>query len=61
MVMTARSHWNGVRMRTTQAAADPDDALRAVTLPVDWDDEAAAALARMAPGRGTVRLDSPLL
>ncbi|MBB2156169.1 vitamin B12-dependent ribonucleotide reductase [Gluconacetobacter diazotrophicus] len=56
MVMTARSHWNGVRMRTTQAAADPDDALRAVTLPVDWDDEAAAALARMAPGRGTVRL-----
>ncbi|MBB2202690.1 TSCPD domain-containing protein [Gluconacetobacter tumulisoli] len=54
--MTARSHWNGVRMRTTQAAADPDDAPRAVTLPVDWDDEAAAALARMTPGRGPVRL-----
>lgn len=54
--MTARSHWNGVRMRTTQAAADPDDALRAVTLPVDWDDEAAGALARLAPGRGAARL-----
>jgi ribonucleoside-diphosphate reductase alpha chain len=43
-------------MRTTQAAADPDDAPRAVTLPVDWDDEAAAALARLTPGRGPVRL-----
>ncbi|WP_246387566.1 TSCPD domain-containing protein [Gluconacetobacter sacchari] len=43
-------------MRTTQAAADPDDAPRAVTLPADWDDEAAAALARLAPGRGPARL-----
>ncbi|MFT8423769.1 MAG: vitamin B12-dependent ribonucleotide reductase, partial [Gluconacetobacter sp.] len=43
-------------MRTTQAAADPDDALRAVTLPADWDDEAAAALARLASGRGAARL-----
>ncbi|NVN12627.1 hypothetical protein HUK84_16090, partial [Nguyenibacter vanlangensis] len=48
--MTARSHWNGIRMRSVQAAADPDDAPRTVTLPVDWDDEAASALVRLARG-----------
>ncbi|WP_323992199.1 vitamin B12-dependent ribonucleotide reductase [Nguyenibacter sp. L1] len=54
--MTARSHWNGIRMRSVQAAADPDDAPRAVTLPVDWDDEAASALVRLARGQGPIRL-----
>ncbi|GBQ12278.1 vitamin B12-dependent ribonucleotide reductase [Swaminathania salitolerans LMG 21291] len=51
--------WNGVRMRTAQVAADPDDlALRAVTLPVTWEDEAAAALVQLAPGTGPVRLST---
>ncbi|WP_183482053.1 TSCPD domain-containing protein [Komagataeibacter kakiaceti] len=54
--MTARSHWNGVRMRTVEAAADPDDAPRSVTLPADWDDTAAEALARLAPGHGPASL-----
>ncbi|RBM08005.1 TSCPD domain-containing protein [Novacetimonas cocois] len=54
--MTARSHWNGVRMRTVQAAADPDDAPRTVTLPADWDDTAAEALARLTPGHRPVDL-----
>ncbi|MDT8870707.1 hypothetical protein RAA17_04935 [Komagataeibacter rhaeticus] len=36
-------------MRTTEAAADPDDTPRSVTLPADWDDTAAEALARLAP------------
>ncbi|MCE2565667.1 vitamin B12-dependent ribonucleotide reductase [Komagataeibacter sp. FNDCF1] len=54
--MTARSHWNGVRMRTVEAAADPDDAPRSVTLPADWDDTAAEALARLTPGHGPVSL-----
>ncbi|KAB8124237.1 vitamin B12-dependent ribonucleotide reductase [Komagataeibacter medellinensis] len=54
--MTARSHWNGVRMRTVEAAADPDDAPRSVTLPADWDDTAAEALARLTPGHGPASL-----
>ncbi|RFP06678.1 vitamin B12-dependent ribonucleotide reductase [Komagataeibacter xylinus] len=54
--MTARSHWNGVRMRTVEAAADPDDAPRSVTLPADWDDTAAEALAQLAPGHGPASL-----
>ncbi|WP_239015876.1 TSCPD domain-containing protein [Novacetimonas hansenii] len=54
--MTARSHWNGVRMRTVQAAADPDDTPRTVTLPADWDDTAAEALARLTPGHRPIDL-----
>nr|WP_294916612.1 vitamin B12-dependent ribonucleotide reductase [uncultured Neokomagataea sp.] len=55
--MTARLHWTGVRMRTLQVTTDPDDsATRAVTLPAAWDDAAAEALARLAPGEGPVRL-----
>ncbi|PYD56644.1 vitamin B12-dependent ribonucleotide reductase [Komagataeibacter xylinus] len=54
--MTARSHWNGVRMRTVEAAADPDDTPRSVTLPADWDDTAAEAVARLAPGHGPASL-----
>jgi len=43
--MTARTHWNGVRMRATHVAATPDeDPLTRVVLPADWDDSAAAAL-----------------
>ena len=55
---TARiaAHWNGVRMRRVRAGADPDAATRLVTLPADWDDDAAAALAQLAPGRTEVSL-----
>ncbi len=55
---TARiaAHWNGVRMRRVRAGADPDAATRLVTLPADWDDGAAAALAQLAPGRAEVSL-----
>ncbi|HEY1413106.1 MAG TPA: hypothetical protein VGF36_13250 [Rhodopila sp.] len=42
--------WHGVRMRRTDASPDPDTAPRAVTLPVSWDDSAAAALAALSPG-----------
>ena len=50
------AHWNGVRMRRVRAGADPDSATRLVTLPADWDDSAAAALALLAPGRAEVSL-----
>ena len=43
-------------MRTVEAAADPDAAPRSVTLPADWDDTAAEALARLAPGHGPASL-----
>ncbi|WP_240775341.1 TSCPD domain-containing protein [Neokomagataea tanensis] len=44
-------------MRTLQVTTDPDDSsTRAVTLPAAWDDAAAEALARLAPGEGPVRL-----
>lgn len=44
--------WQGVRLRRTSAAADPDAAPRPVTLPASWDDRAAAALAALAPDAG---------
>ena len=50
------AHWNGVRMRKVRAGADPDAATRLVTLPADWDDDAAAALAQLAPGQANVSL-----
>ena len=48
--------WQGVRMRRTAAAPDPDSPPRAVTLPVEWDAAAAVALAAIAPGEGAVTL-----
>lgn len=57
--MTTLLHWNGVRMRTTHVAADPDDlALRAVTLPASWEDEAAIALLQLSASTGALRLSS---
>jgi len=50
------SLWNGVRMRRQRAAADPDAATRLVTLPADWEDEAASGLAALASGQGAVTL-----
>ncbi len=52
--MNAQRYWNGVRMRTVMASSDPDAPTRQVTLPADWDDDAAAALAGIAPGTGAV-------
>ena len=43
-------------MRRVRAGADPDAATRLVTLPADWEDDAAAALAQLAPGRAGVSL-----
>ncbi len=50
--------WHGVRMRKAAAAPDPDMPARQVTLPVGWDDRAAAALAALAPGSGRASLDT---
>jgi hypothetical protein len=43
-------------MRRTEASPDPDSPPRAVTLPAAWDEQAAAALAALAPGNGPVSL-----
>lgn len=43
-------------MRRIEASPDPDAAPRVVTLPVSWEDSAAAALAALAPGDGPVAL-----
>jgi ribonucleoside-diphosphate reductase alpha chain len=48
--------WQGVRLRRVAAAADPDSAPRQVALPAAWEDEAAAALAALAPGEGATTL-----
>ncbi len=48
--------WRGVRMRTTQAASDPDADPRQVSLPASWDDAAADALAGLVPGTGMASL-----
>jgi hypothetical protein len=55
--------WQGVRMRKAAAAADPDGLdhgapPRQVTVPVAWDDRAAAALAALAPGSVRVSLEA---
>lgn len=41
--------WEGVALRRTRAAADPDAPPRPVALPAAWDEAAAAALAALAP------------
>jgi hypothetical protein len=48
--------WQGVRMRQVAATPEPDAAPRMVTIPADWDDAAAEALAALCPGTGTVSL-----
>ena len=55
-VPSSRGRWNGVRMRVAHEAADPDAAPRRVTLPTDWEDEAAQALAALVPGSGDAAL-----
>jgi ribonucleoside-diphosphate reductase alpha chain len=48
--------WQGVRLRQTEAAPDPDCPTRLVRLPAAWDDAAAAALCELAPGTARVSL-----
>jgi hypothetical protein len=51
------SLWEGVALRRTRAAADPDAPPRPVALPAAWEEEAAAALvALVAPGQRPVSL-----
>ncbi len=56
--MSTKKPWQGVRMRTTSAAPEIDGPPRSVTLPVGWDDRAAAALAALVPGHGSVTLEA---
>ncbi|KAA2211728.1 hypothetical protein [Teichococcus oryzae] len=58
MARTTRQHpiWDGIALRRTRAAADPDSDPRPVALPATWDEGAAAALASLAPGDGPVAL-----
>jgi ribonucleoside-diphosphate reductase alpha chain len=50
--MKIHSSWHGVRMRRVTIGAEPDEAMRVVTLPASWEDSAAAGLAGLAPGSG---------
>src|SRR5580692_9504042 len=54
--MRVHRTWHGTRTRRIEIGADPDSPLRLVTLPTAWEDHAAAALASLAPGEGTVSL-----
>jgi hypothetical protein len=48
--------WDGVALRRTRAGADPDAPPRRIAQPAGWEEEAAAALAALAPGDGPVAL-----
>lgn len=54
--MTIFRIWRGIRMRDTEAGADPEGPRRVLTLPAAWDDRAAAALAALVPGDGPATL-----
>ena len=56
MTDIAGTLWEGVGLRRTRAAADPDSPPRPVALPLAWEEEAAAALAALDPGTGPVSL-----
>jgi hypothetical protein len=48
--------WEGVALRRIRTGADPDATPRAIALPSAWEDEAAAALAALAPGEAPISL-----
>jgi hypothetical protein len=48
--------WSGVALSRHSAGADPDSPPRAVAIPATWDEDAAAALAALAPGDGPALL-----
>ena len=48
--------WDGVALRRERIGADPDSPPRPVAIPAAWDEDAAAAVAALAPGHGPVVL-----
>lgn len=48
--------WDGVALRRARCGADPDAPPRSVALPASWEEEAAEAVAALAPGGGPVVL-----
>lgn len=56
MTSLAGTMWDGMALWRTRAAPDPDSKPRAVALPVSWDEEAAEAIAAIAPGHAPVAL-----
>ncbi len=55
-VMRANRVWQGVRMRRIETGADPDEAVRTVSLPTAWEPGAACGLAGLVEGGGAVDL-----
>ncbi|MES2710636.1 MAG: hypothetical protein V4653_03565 [Pseudomonadota bacterium] len=62
MAQLSGTLWNGLALRRLRASPDPDSAPRAIALPAAWvgseADDAAAALAAIAPGQGPAALPS---
>ena len=56
MARMTGSLWEGVALRRIRIGADPDAPLRALAIPASWEDEAAAALAGLAPGDAAMTL-----
>jgi len=56
MARITGSLWEGVALRRTRIGADPDAPPRAVAIPDGWEEEAAAALAALAPGEAPIAL-----
>jgi hypothetical protein len=54
MTSLAGTLWDQVALWRVRAAPDPDAATRPIALPVAWDEQAAEALAALAPGAGPV-------
>ncbi|MDO9503659.1 TSCPD domain-containing protein [Falsiroseomonas sp.] len=54
MTIRAGTLWDQVGLWRVRAAPDPDAAPRPIALPVAWDEQAAEALAALAPGSGPV-------
>lgn len=48
--------WQGVRMRQVAATPEPDGPVRMVTIPAEWDDSAADALAALVPGQAQINV-----
>lgn len=56
--MRTSKAWHGIRLRWVEAAPDPDSPTISVLMPASWDDEAAVALAAIAPA-GARRMSLP--
>jgi ribonucleoside-diphosphate reductase alpha chain len=56
MTSLAGTIWDGMALWRMRAAPDPDSKPRAIALPVSWDEDAASAIAAIAPGHAPVAL-----